>query len=693
MPDLLLEIGTEELPPNLIDLLLNQLKTNILTILKEHSVEVDKEDIKEFSTPRRIAIYIKNLPLKTKDKTTEIKGPPKNKAFDESGKATQVAIGFAKKYSLEVSDLSLKNFNGIDYIFITHQEKGEKLKNILEDKLPDALKKITGDKLMKWGNNNDKFIRPIRWVLAILDNEIINFNFATVKSGNKTYGHRFLASGETEIIDPKDYISTLEKNYVFADGEARKEKIRELLDNETRLLNTSLSSGSKSLLEVVCKICEYPKIIKCDFDEEFLNLPDIVIETVLEKHQKYFVLYKDKKIISQFLVITNGTGKDENIKTGNEKVAKARLNDAQFFFEEDLKRPFTFEERKKDLEKISFQKGLGSLKDKTERIISYSCAIATDIFNIDSNNINDIITAAELSKIDLTTHLVFEMPELQGVIGRIYAGRNTTESVSRSIEEHYSNTNTYSELSTIIGIADKIDNILCMFSLNKIPTSSSDPFGLINQIDWILKTCESGSLSIIQLLEVYYKKSNHLNIPIEHKNKVLEFIDNRLKVYLKEKCGNNDYIEAVLTSKNSIENISLTISRLEALMNLNLSNDFLQAAKRLIRIVSNETQRNKINENLFKTNEENKLYEAFLSVQKTKTEFTKKEDYIKYFENLKPLTKDINLFFDNVLVNDKDESIKNNRMALLNLGKTLLFELCDFNKIIERNHPHENLNH
>lgn len=699
--DLIFEIGTEELPPGFIDTLSDQIKNNILKSLNENEIPFNESAIKTFSTPRRIAFYIPDLPEETEIKEIEIKGPPKNKAFDLNNNPTEIAIGFSKKYNQTPDKLIVKKVNEVEYIFIKHKKGGTKVLEELKTILEQSLKSITGEKLMKWGDNTEKFVRPLRWILAIFGEEIIDFSYANLKSSNKTFGHRFIKSGELEIKDPKEYIDKLRNNNVIALKKERKKEIEDLLEKKIKELKKSKSENFNSMVETVTSITEYPGLVECTFEKDFLKLPSIVIETVLEKHQKYFVLKEDNELSNVFLVITNGTEQNsreskKHIIKGNEKVAKARLNDAIFFYAEDQKRPFTYEERIKDLEKITYQKEIGSMKNKIDRIVLLSKFIYENInkgrkLPID---IQDILETAKLCKLDLTTQMVFEMPELQGIIGSIYAHNcKYKEVVCNGIKEHYLSTSAKNLTAQIVGIADKLDNLFCLFSINKIPTSSSDPFALRGQTQWILNVVDiiqdtyNLEFNLSEIIDLY---PNHIQdeklkklITAPVINSIKNFISERLKQNIHLRTGSTDIAEAVFSVSNPLANTKTALEKILFLKSRfeNPSEEdknFLIAAKRLVRIVD-DSANGSADLNLLKIEDEKILLNLFKEIENKK--YSSSEEY---FETLKKLTSPINSFFDNILVNDPDPKIKQARHSLLKKGKTLFEKIGDFNLIVER---------
>lgn len=706
MADLLFEIGTEELPPALINSLTDQITGNITAKLKENELPFNEADLRKFYTARRIAIYIPNLPEKQETKKIEVKGPDKSKAFNESGLPTQAAIGFAKKYNLEPKDLILKKVNDTEYVFVSIQTGGKETKELLAKILPESIYKTSGEKFMKWGSYEETFARPIRWIVSLLDNKIIDFTYAGIKSNSYSFGHRFLSNKEIKIETPRFYEKTLEENHIIPSQEKRKRLIEELIDKEAKTVD-GIPIIEPVLLEEVVNITENPQSLLCSFDDSFLSLPGCIIETVLRKHQRYFVLTnsKDKtKLLKHFVVITNGTEKNNEIfksqiKKGNEKVVRARLNDAKFFFEDDLKEPFNYEVRATKLSKIGFQKGLSSMLEKVNRILQLSIHIyekikeqAKEKFSL---NKEDLTTAIKLCKLDLTTKMVFEMPELQGTIGSIYAKQNGyPKNISESIEEHYFNTNKNNILAQIIGITDKLDNIICLFSINKIPSGSADPFALRGQTSWIFANIEAiqEQYNIDFRLKdlIYTFKEKVTGSEIKSKvtnetiNKIQEFLTERLKLIYKSSTNTtNDIVEATFTVSDPLNNIRATKEKIE-LLNKHFINPnekdkaFYKAAQRLVRIVEQNTNGNLDLSNL-------KL-DAEMELLKRLKEISSKEhkDSNELLLDFYTLTNPINNFFEKVLVNDPDPKTKQARQALLKKGKELFENICDFNKITER---------
>ncbi|MDO5307508.1 MAG: glycine--tRNA ligase subunit beta, partial [bacterium] len=578
---------------------------------------------------------------------------------------TNAGLGFAKKNGVEPKDLYVQD----NYLYAKICVKGKNTKDLLQDNVPQIFAKLQGPHFMRWSNNDVKFSRPIRWVLSILDNEEVKIKIIDKESSNMTNGHRF-SKQNIIISNPDEYVSKLRDAYVIVDQDERKNRILELTKIEADKLN-AITKISEDLLEEVTFICEYPVAVTCNFDEEFLTIPQEVAVTVMETHQRYFALYtKDGKLTNKFVTITNYIGNEfENIKAGNLRVIKARLDDAVFFFKEDTKKPLC--DYVENLKGMTFQKNMGSVYDKTQRIVALSEKISTQL----GVNKVSIKRAAELCKADLATNLVFEFTELQGFIGADYA-RVSGESaeVCEGIKEHYFPLNADSETAKtiegqIVGIADKIDTICAVFVGGKKPTGSSDPLGVRRAALGIIKTILEHNLKI-NLSKLIDDTLKLLPVKSDCRSDVEEFIVQRLIIFL-----NNDYAKDVLeacATKNPCTDLCDYLKRVKTVSKINDSK-LLENANRVLRILKENVTVN-IDENLFVIDAEKSLYKAIKSV-----EFN--GDYNKYLQDLININPVVTKFFDDVLVMDKDEKIKNNRLALLSELKNKYIMLTDFSKL------------
>ena len=663
MSKYLLEVGVEELPYKFIPMAISQLKSGFETFLNNSNVKFDKVNV--MATPRRLAVIVEGLATSQPDVEKIVKGPIAKVAYDENNNLTKAGEGFAKKNGVTPDELYVEN----NYLHAKISIKGKNTKDLLQENVPVIFSKLQGPHFMRWGNNDVKFSRPIRWVLSILDNEEVKITIIDKESSNITNGHRF-SKQNIVINNPDEYVEKLRDAKVIVNQDERKERILELTKAEADKLN-AITKISDDLLEEVTFICEYPVAVTCNFDEAFLTIPQEVAVTVMETHQRYFALYQKEsgKLINKFVTITNYIGSEfENIKAGNLRVIKARLDDAVFFFNEDTKKPL--EAYVENLKGMTFQKGMGSVYDKTQRIVKLSEKIASDL----GVNRPSIKRTAELCKADLATNLVFEFTELQGFIGADYA-RVSKEApeVAEGIKEHYFPLNADSETAKsiegqVVGIADKMDTICAVFVSGKKPTGSSDPLGVRRAALGIIKTVLEHNLKL-DLSKLIDETLELLPVKADVKKDVEEFFVQRLIIFL-----NSDYSKNVLeacSSVNPCADLSDYLERVKAVSG-GVDEKLIENANRVLRILKEEA--GEVKPELFVEDAEKALYDAIQTVNF-------EGDYIKYLNDLTNINTAVSKFFDDVLVMDKDEKIKNNRLALLKSLKNKYIILTDFSKL------------
>ncbi len=662
MSTYLLEVGTEELPYKFIPQAIEQLNTNFKSFLNENKISFS--DIRVYATPRRLAVLVYGLNSKTTDEEKIVKGPIANIAYDENGNLTKAGVGFANKNGINPSDLYVEN----NYVYAKIIIKGKDVKTLLSENVPIIFKKLQGSHFMRWGYNDEKFSRPIKWIVSILDGEEVKVKIIDKESSNLSRGHRF-AQQSVLILSPEDYVETMHNACVIVDQDERKNIIIQKANEEAAKIG-AVPYYTEDLLEEVTFITEYPVPAVCEFDPEFLTIPQEVTVTVMSTHQRYFALHKDGKLINKFITMTNYIGNEfKNIKEGNVRVIKARLDDAVFFFKEDTKKPLV--DYVESLKGVTFQKGMGTMYDKTQRIISLSKLIASDL----SLPIENIERTALLCKADLTTNLVFEFTELQGFIGADYArvaGEN--EKVCTGIKEHYYPLNAESETAKgiegqIVGIADKIDTVCAVFAGGKKPTGSSDPLGVRRAALGVIKTIVDAGLKLD--IDKYIKLSiSQLPVQKDCYEDVKEFFIQRMIIFLSEKYNKN--ILEACANKNPLCDLTDYVQRVEIVSRLNAP-ELLENANRVIRIIKDQKS-SQINEQYFVEQAEKNLYNEIKKIVKT-------TDYKLYIANLQNLNPAVTKFFEDILVMDKDENIKNNRIALLNLLKDKYEYLVDFSKL------------
>lgn len=665
MSKYLLEVGVEELPYVIIPTFISQLQTSFKNLLTNSNIKYT--DINVMATPRRLAVIIDGLTEKQDDEEKVVKGPIKNVAYDENGNLTKAGEGFLKKNGLEAKNAYLQD----NYLYAKVLVKGKLTEDVLKENVSNLILKLQGSHFMRWADHSEKFSRPIRWIVSILDNKPVNIQIIDVKSSNITRGHRF--SEQNIVINhPDEYVEKLKKAHVYVNQDERKDLIIKLAHEEAEKIGAE-PYYTEDLLEEVTYLCEYPKAVVCYFDEKYLELPEEVPITVMAHHQRYFALKKDGKLTNQFITITNFIGDDfENIKAGNLRVVRARLDDGVFFFKEDLKKPL--EAYVEGLKGMTFQKGLGTVYDKTQRLITLSEMIAKEL----NADVEKAKRCALLCKADLVTNLVYEFTELQGFIGADYAKHaNEDEEVCVGIKEHYFPINAESELAKtktgqVVGIADKLDTVCAVFAAGKKPTGSSDPLGVRRAALGIIKTVISNNLKL-NLENLITETIKRLPVQSDCAKDVYEFFNQRLSIYLTDNYK-KDVIESCISVKNPLIDLTDFMKRLNAVSKLN-SKAFLESANRIIKILKTDVNE-EVKSDLFKDESESMLFEQIGKISSENI-----SDYDKYIAEITDLTPYIEKFFENVLVMDNDEKIKTNRLSMLTKLKNLYENVADFSKL------------
>ncbi len=693
--DFLLEILVQELPYKFIPSAIEQLKTSFEKLFKEQALSHGAINV--YATPRRLAVLVNELALEQESLEKDVKGPILNIAKDENGNFTKAALGFASKNGVAQEDLYEKD----NYIFAKIKITGRKTTDILKENVENLILKLQGAHFMRWGYNSDKFSRPVESVVALLGNDVVELKIFDKIAGSKTQGHRYSQNRAVEIDEPKNYINLLKKAQVFVDQNERRQIIIENAKKCALENNLTIKFDDfEDLLEEVTFITEYPISVLCDFDKKYLEIPSIVTTTVMTQHQRYFPLWdNDGKLSNHFITMANYVGNDfSNIKAGNQRVICARLEDGIFFFKEDTKTHL--EEKLENLKGMTFQKGLGTLFDKTSRMIEISGKIIEalkqnpqNLSKIQNLNENDVLRCAKLSKCDLSTKLVFEFTELQGFIGQNYAlldGEN--ENVAKGICEHYFPLGANSDLAEditgqIVSLADKIDTINALFistqgdKKKKRPTGSNDPLGARRAAIGILRTIieKNLNLNLDDLIKFSLDLlSKEFSIPLEETiaDELREFYLQRL-LFMFDKEFNLNVIQAC-AKFNPLNDLNSFIERVKILTNYQNNESFeklKENATRVSRILKSSNENFDVCEDLFNSDEEKNLYISIIN---------HKQDCIdlkSYIESLNVLIKPIEEFFEKVLVMDKDEKIKNNRIALLNLLNQKFSAVCEFEKL------------
>ena len=679
--DLLFEIGAEEIPAGFMPNILGQLKQ--LAETKLNDAHLPFESIATYGTPRRLALIVKGLADTSAEISERHKGPSASIAYDADGNATKAAIGFARGKGLDVADLVVED----GYIYAETKTAGVPAKDIVTDMLPQLITGLNFPKSMHWGNLDAKFVRPVRWLVALLDEEVIPVEFATVKSGNVSRGHRFLGADEITIKNAASYVDTLKENFVMVDQDARRELISKQLHDMAASKNASIV-WDDDLLEEINYLVEWPTALCGGFEESYLALPDAAIITPMKDHQRYFPLVdQDGKLLPMFLTVRNGSDHSiEVVQAGNERVLRARLDDAKFFFNEDRKKPLI--DRQDGLTKIVFQEGLGNLADKTERLLTLGRVFSEECeLHEDARVVLE--RATELAKTDLTTGMVTEFTELQGVMGKEYALLDgESPEVAEAIFEQYlprfaGDVLPQTEAGKVLSIIDKIDNIVATFSRGLIPTGSQDPYALRRQTIGILNILLNSDWNI-SLRPIIVESMNLLNVPAEKQDELLgqveEFITLRLKNIFLDREVPHHVIDLLLS------NNELSVADAEGLVKALLANridenvELVQAFTRMYNLVKDVTYTG-VDESLLKEDAERALYEAATKASEASIDAWDNNDYDAVVAVPATLVPAINTFFEDVMVMDKDEAIKANRLQLVRLAYSVMAIIGDISAL------------
>ena len=641
------------------------------------------ESIATYGTPRRLALIVKGLADTSAEISERHKGPSASIAYDAEGNPTKAAIGFARGKGLDVADLVVED----GYIYAETKTAGVPAKDIVSEMLPQLITGLNFPKSMHWGNLDAKFVRPVRWLVALLDEEVIPVEFATVKSGNVTRGHRFLGADEITIKNAASYVDTLKENFVMVDQDARRELISKQLHDIAASKNASIV-WDDDLLEEINYLVEWPTALCGGFEESYLALPDAAIITPMKDHQRYFPLVdQNGKLLPMFLTVRNGSDHSiEVVQAGNERVLRARLDDAKFFFNEDRKKPLI--DRQDGLTKIVFQEGLGNLADKTERLLKLGrvfgeeCGLHEDAAVV-------LERATELAKTDLTTGMVTEFTELQGVMGKEYALLDgESPEVAEAIFEQYlprfaGDVLPQTEAGKVLSIIDKVDNIVATFSRGLIPTGSQDPYALRRQTIGILNIL-LGSEWNISLRPIFKASMELLNVAADKQEELLsqveEFFTLRLKNIFLDREVPHHVIDLLLS------NNELSVADAEGLVNALLANridenvELVQAYTRMYNLVK-DVEYTGVNSDLLKEDAEKALFEAASKASEASLTAWEAGDYTAVVAVPATLVPTINQFFEDVMVMDKDEAIKANRLQLVRLAYSVMAIIGDISAL------------
>jgi glycyl-tRNA synthetase beta chain len=683
--EFLIEIGTEEIPSRFINPALEKMKELFAQLLATGRIGSTGE-IKAYGTPRRLVLHVQELDERQTDVSKEVLGPPKKIAYDAEGKPTKAALVFAEKNNVSADSLGVKATDKGEYVVARIDEKGGDTAAWLGQVLPGFILSIPFPKSMRWMDKDIRFARPIHWVLAIFGGATVEFELNGIKSGNVSRGHRFMSPGAFLVKDFKSYQLQAEPNFVVIDPEVRRQRIVKQVEDLAKAKNGTVLEDS-GLVDEVTNLVEYPVAVMGSFNKDFLRVPKEVLITAMREHQRYFsVVDSQGNLLPYFITISNTKAEDMTVvQAGNERVLTARMSDAAYFFDHDVKVPLA--DRVEGLKKVTYQEKLGTVYDKTERVKK----LAGHLAGIVKADVRSSERAALLSKADLLTGVVGEFPKLQGVMGSKYAALSGEDPrVAAAISEHYlprfaGDSLPKSPEGMCVGIADRIDTITGCFSVGLIPSGSEDPYGLRRQSVAILAMLFDRGLhlSLAALVEEAckghaLKKADQARVASD----VLDFLRQRLAGVLTAEGIRSDVVEAALAGP--FDDPLVAREKVRALDAWQTSDDYrplVTALKRAGNIVPKDFT-GAVKKGLLREEAEKELFTAFADIKDRVKDKTEKLDFRGALADIASLRSNVDAFFDKVMVMDKDAEVKQNRLALL-AGITGLFSgIADFSRLV-----------
>jgi glycyl-tRNA synthetase beta chain len=684
--ELLLEIGTEEIPAEFLPKTLKDMEEIFGRELSQKRIR--HGEIRTMATPRRLVLYVRNVAERQEDQVIEKLGPAKRVSFDEKGNPTKAALGFVKGQGIDISEVETIVTEKGEYIGARKKIVGGATKSLLADILKNFILSIPFQKSMRWMNLEIRFARPIHWILAVFAGEIVPFKLENIESGNRSHGHRFMNPGSFEVRDFADYMKKTREHFVIVDPDERNKIILEEIEKAAKGVSGKVVHMD-DLLEEVNFLVEYPTAVCGSFDRDFLELPKDVLITTMVEHQKYFPVTDNKgKLLPHFVTVNNTLAKDPSVVArGNEKVIRARLADARFFFREDQKIPL--ERHFEELKNVVFHSLLGTSYEKVGRFRELAAYIVGKVNPALKTTVD---RAACLAKADLETQMVYEFPDLQGIMGREYAllaGEDPV--VAKAVYEHYLPTSAGGNLpetdeGAIVSIADKIDTICGFFGVNQIPTGTADPFALRRQALGIINIilAKGYPLKLDDLVDrsLVILQDKLKRLPDETKKDVLEFFKGRFENQLIAQGYSYDVVDSVLAT--DISDLAGSLKKIEAMVIFRKRPDFEPLAiafKRVCNIIKNFKD-GTVRPELFADEAEKSLYRAYLEIRETALSRMAKGDYEDALVEMARLRKPVDDFFEAVLVMAEDEKVRFNRLSLLETISSLFYRVADFSRIV-----------
>lgn len=689
--NLLLEIGLEEMPAHVVWPSIKQLEEKVSKFLAENSLTF--ESIETFSTPRRLAIRVTNIPDRQEDVQEEVKGPAKKIALDAEGNWSKAAEGFVRGQGLTTDAITFRELNGVEYVYVTKYIHGKESKEVLTGLL-DVVKSMNFPTMMHWGDTMFEYVRPIHWIIALLDEEVIPFELLDVQTGRTTEGHRFLGD-QVELADPSEYEAKLEEQFVIADAHKRQQMIVAQIE-EIAEKNNWVIDLDPDLLEEVTNLVEYPTAFVGDFEERFLSVPEEVLVTSMKEHQRYFeVRNQAGMLLPHFISVRNGNSvKLDNVIKGNQKVLAARLEDGEFFFEEDKK--LSIDDCVEKLKNVTFHEKIGSMYKKMQRVGLISQVIGKRI-GLSEEELTDLQRASEIYKFDLVTNMVGEFPELQGIMGEKYALlKGEKPAVATAIREHYLPISAEGNLpqttiGAVLAIADKIDSVLGFFAVGMIPSGSNDPYALRRQTYGIVRIVEAQGWTfpftdmqgaiVDAINEDVLDYGIHFN---RDQKEFIEFFKGRIRQRLQMYNVRHDIIDAVVDSH---QDDLVQVFNTAKILDQHLTDEHFKEAMEALTRVINLTKKVdpsvitfKVDQKLFENDTEKELYDA---VKEAEDEFANQSMAENYqtLTNLRPV---IERYFNETMIMVDDEKVRDNRLNQLAIIARMANALASLDKIITK---------
>jgi glycyl-tRNA synthetase beta chain len=686
--ELLFEIGTEEIPSDYLDNGLAEMKRIAESLLEGYRIPA-AEPLRAYGTPRRLVLTGKGIAPRQEDAVQEVMGPPKRAAFDPQGNPTKAASGFAQKQGVDVADLQVVETVKGEYLFVRKTIPGRDTLEILPEMLPKLISEIPWPKSMRWGREGFPFVRPIHWILALFEGGVIPLEVAGIRSGNRTRGHRFMSSGDVEVAGVEDYLQKMRDRSVILDQEERRRRVEEVV-----LGAAKAGSGAPvidpELLSTVTNMVELPSAVFGAFDRAFLRIPDPVLITAMKKHQKYFAVRdSDGRLMPHFVAVNNTKARDESVvRKGHERVLRARLSDAAFFFKEDTQK--RLRDRLDLLKGVVYQKDLGTSYNKVRRFTRLAETLSRQVA---PERTEDVILAATLCKCDLVSAMVTEFPTLQGVMGSEYARIDGhPEEVCRAIYEHYLPERAggplpESKTGAIVGVSDRIDTIAGFFAIQLEPTGAADPYALRRHALAVIRIIEDQGWRI-SLRDLIVQSLSLLGETLSSDRdatgrKILDFFQERYRQMMLRSEYSTDLLEAVLSvGFDRLDELRFRIEHLARFVKE--SGEFqslVLTSKRVANILKNQESATDVDPALFQDPTEPALWNAYMGVHGKVMESADKRDYLGALNGMAQLRKPVDAFFEGVEVLTKsDASLRNNRVAMLQAISGLLTSVADFSK-------------